>query len=134
MLCSVTASISIVVLFTFSLMVNFSLFFITIFSSFSSASNKFSISSQITHSFFLLFLFSIFSARLFTPINVTIPIINPTEAGNHAGFPCVSAISIAGIRSDHTEAAIITPAANPSNNFCIIGLISFFNKNTKAEP
>ena len=86
MLCSVTASISIVVLFTFSLMVNFSLFFITIFSSFSSVVNKFSISSQIAHSFFLLFLFSIFSARLFTPINVTIPIIKPTEAGNHAVF------------------------------------------------
>ena len=47
---------------------------------------------------------------------------------------CFSAISIDGIRSDQTDAAIITPAANPSNNFSNFGAICFFKKNTIAAP
>ena len=36
--------------------------------------------------------------------------------------------------SDQMDAAIITPEANPSNNFCIFGLISFFKRKTIAAP
>ena len=43
-------------------------------------------------------------------------------------------MSIAGISSDHTEAATITPDAKPSKDFCIRADISSFMKNTKAEP
>ena len=43
-------------------------------------------------------------------------------------------ISIDGISSDHTDAATITPDAKPSSDFCSLGDISFFMKNTKAEP
>jgi len=39
-----------------------------------------------------------------------------------------------GIIKDHTEAATITPDANPSNIFWSIAGISCFIKNTKAEP
>ena len=47
---------------------------------------------------------------------------------------CIEAISIAGISSDHTDAATITPDAKPSNDFCNRAEISSFMKNTKAEP
>ena len=63
-----------------------------------------------------------------------IPKINPTAAGIHATFPCSAAMSIAGMRSDHTEAATITPAANPINNFSIFLFIWFLMKKTIAEP
>ena len=43
-------------------------------------------------------------------------------------------ISIAGIISDQTAAATITPEAKPSNVFWNNSGISFFIKNTKAEP
>ena len=43
-------------------------------------------------------------------------------------------MSIAGISSDHTDAATITPDAKPNNDFCNRSDISFFIKNTKAEP
>ena len=36
--------------------------------------------------------------------------------------------------SDHTEAATITPEANPSSAFCSLTGISPFIRNTKAEP
>ena len=42
--------------------------------------------------------------------------------------------SIPGIRSDHTEAATITPEAKPSRIFCSKLGISFFIKKTKADP
>ena len=45
-----------------------------------------------------------------------------------------SPISIAGISSDHTEAATITPDAKPSRTFCTSAGISRFMKNTKADP
>ena len=41
---------------------------------------------------------------------------------------------MAGISSDHTEAAIITPAAKPRNTFCVTADISFLKKNTMAAP
>jgi hypothetical protein len=36
--------------------------------------------------------------------------------------------------SDQTEAATITPEANPSRTFCTSAGISRFMKNTKADP
>jgi hypothetical protein len=39
-----------------------------------------------------------------------------------------------GMIRDHTEAATITPEANPSRTFCSRGGISLFMKNTKADP
>ena len=51
-----------------------------------------------------------------------------------ASFPICSDISMEGMSSDHTEAAIITPDANPRSIFCTRGLISFFRKNTQAAP
>ena len=35
---------------------------------------------------------------------------------------------------DQIDAAIMTPEAKPSNNFCIFGLISFLSRNTIAAP
>ena len=63
-----------------------------------------------------------------------IPNRKPTAAGNtdHAPFP--SSISMAGMSSDQTEAATITPDAKPSKDFCTRSGMSFFIKNTKAEP
>ena len=63
-----------------------------------------------------------------------IPPRKPTVAGSHATFPCSVAMSIEGIKSDHTDAAIITPDANPSNTFSTRLSIPFFIKNTIAEP
>ncbi len=55
-------------------------------------------------------------------------------AGIHAITPCSSAISIDGIRRDHTDAAIITPDANPNKNFSTFLFISSFIRKTIAEP
>ena len=38
---------------------------------------------------------------------------NPTAAGTTDHLPLSASISIAGMSKDHTEAATITPAANP---------------------
>ncbi|MNV66061.1 hypothetical protein D3C71_1587950 [compost metagenome] len=46
----------------------------------------------------------------------TPPNKNPIAAGTQLIFPADSDISIAGISSDHTDAAIIIPAANPRKN------------------
>ena len=43
-------------------------------------------------------------------------------------------ISIAGMSSDHTDAATITPEANPSNDFCKRGDISSRMRKTNAAP
>ena len=59
---------------------------------------------------------------------------NPTAAGHTAQAPLLSSISMAGMSSDHTEAATITPEANPSSAFCSLTGISPFIRNTKAEP
>ena len=44
------------------------------------------------------------------------------------------ASSIAGINRLHTDAAIMTPAANPRKIFCIPIRIWFLKKKTTAEP
>lgn len=64
----------------------------------------------------------------------TIPKINPTAAGSHSIFPCSFAISIDGTINNHTEAAIITPDANPSNSSSIFKLNLFLMKNTIVAP
>ena len=46
----------------------------------------------------------------------------------------ILAISIEGISNDHTDAAIITPAANPNNIFFTFLFNLFFIKNTIALP
>lgn len=55
-------------------------------------------------------------------------------AGHTAQLPLSARISMAGMSSDHTEAATITPEAKPNNDFCNFGDISFFMKKTKAAP
>ena len=56
-------------------------------------------------------------------IKKIIPNIKPIVAGIQPITPCSSAISIAGIIKDQTEAAIITPEANPNNVFSTLGFI-----------
>ena len=51
------------------------------------------------------------------PSKNKIPSKNPAAAGINAYFPISSDISIAGIRSDHTDAATIPPDANPRSIF-----------------
>jgi hypothetical protein len=55
-------------------------------------------------------------------------------AGSTAHLPSASHISIAGMSSDHTDAATITPDAKPSSDFCRRTDISLRIKKTKAEP
>ena len=45
-----------------------------------------------------------------------------------------SPIFMAGIINDHTDAATITPDANPNRNFCINAGMSRFMRNTKDAP
>ena len=58
----------------------------------------------------------------------------PTAAGRTDHLPLSASISMAGISSDHTDAATITPEAKPSSAFCKRTDISPRMKNTKAEP
>lgn len=59
----------------------------------------------------------------------------PTTAGTICGAELVSLLnSSAGMSSDHTDAATITPDANPSSAFCTMAFISCRMKNTNAEP
>ena len=51
-----------------------------------------------------------------------------------AGHTFPELISIDGMRRDHTEAATITPDANPSRAFWTGAGISFLMKNTNADP
>ena len=60
--------------------------------------------------------------------------MKPPAAGIHPVPPEASASSIAGIKSDHMEAATITPAAKPKRIRCASGEDSFLKKNTTAEP
>ena len=62
------------------------------------------------------------------------PSRNPIEAGTTDHFPISPHISIDGSSNDHTDAAIITPAANPNNDFCSSSDICCFVKKTIAEP
>ena len=73
------------------------------------------------------------SSRSSSSKNAT-PRRKPPPAGTQGASPCSSAISIAGIKSDQTEAAVMTPAANPRKTRCTAGEISFRNKNTIAAP
>lgn len=58
----------------------------------------------------------------------------PTAAGTTLNLPIAEDISMLGISRDHTEAATITPEANPNNVFCSLVDISSFIKNTKDAP
>ena len=62
------------------------------------------------------------------------PRIKPTLAGIQLIKHNSSALSIEGIINDQTEAAIITPAANPIVTFCVLFEIPSFVKKTKEEP
>ena len=55
-------------------------------------------------------------------------------AGHTAQLPLSARISMAGMSSDHTEAATITPEAKPSSDFCKRGDMSFFMKKTNEAP
>lgn len=58
----------------------------------------------------------------------------PMAAGTTENLPMSSHIFIEGISKDHTEAAIITPEANPNNSFCVLTGMASFMKNTKEDP
>lgn len=60
------------------------------------------------------------------------PASRPMVGGTTAYDP--SPMSMAGIINDQTDAATITPEANPSRTFCINAGISRFIRNTKAAP
>ena len=49
--------------------------------------------------------------------------MKPTTEGNIFMNPVGADISMAGIKSDHIDAATITPAAKPNNALFIEGLI-----------
>ena len=59
---------------------------------------------------------------------------NPPAAGIQPTWPASSARSMAGMSSDHTDAAIMTPAANPRNARWIAMLLRLRNRNTEAAP
>ena len=58
----------------------------------------------------------------------------PARSGNPSHLPDSSAFSMAGMSSDHTEAAIITPAANLRSTRWAIALLRLRNKNTADAP
>ena len=62
------------------------------------------------------------------------PSRKPAAAGSHSIPPCAAVSSIAGMSSDQTDAAIITPEAKPSRAFCRAGFISPLRKNAIAAP
>ena len=64
----------------------------------------------------------------------TMPKAKPIKAGSQEILPRCRAKSIDGINSDQTEAAIITPAANPKRIFSVLGFILSFIKNTVKAP
>ena len=63
-----------------------------------------------------------------------IPSAKPVTGASHGICPCACAEFIAGIISDHTVAANITPAANPSNPFSTDSFMPSFIKNTIIAP
>ena len=80
--------------------------------------------------FFLVILLTIMSITI---KNVK-PNIKPIVAGSQDNFAKLSDCSIAGRSNDQIEAATITPAENPINNFVILLFMEFFIKNTINEP
>ena len=85
-------------------------------------------------SFFPFLLSANLSTIWFVIIKKIIPNTKPTAAGNQFIIPCSSASFADGIISDHMLAAIITPAANPTINFCTFLFKFFFKNNTKLLP
>ena len=63
-----------------------------------------------------------------------IPAMKPLTAGITRVASSVPLISIEGISSDHTEAATMTPEANPNKVFCTKSGICFFIRKTQAAP
>ena len=57
-----------------------------------------------------------------------------TAAGINDNLPISSDISKDGINSDHTDAATMTPDANPSRDFCTSGFNSPVINSTQAAP
>ena len=62
------------------------------------------------------------------------PTQKPANAGRNASFPIHAACSIAGISRLQTEAATITPAANPVRARCTVLLSCLRIKRTQAAP
>lgn len=62
------------------------------------------------------------------------PSQNPTTAGRNESLPSPADCSMAGISRLQTEAATITPAANPVRMRCTLSLREFFIKKTQAAP
>jgi hypothetical protein len=62
------------------------------------------------------------------------PSQNPINAGRKENAPRFSDCSIAGIRRLQTDAATITPAANPVSARCTLSLSVSFIRNTHAAP
>ena len=60
--------------------------------------------------------------------------MNPVAAGIKASLPISCDISMAGISSDHIDAATITPEAKPNISFLGLLPISCFIKKTVAAP
>ena len=63
-----------------------------------------------------------------------IPKANPVRAGRNAIFPIWADWSMLGMSSDHTEAATITPAANPARARSRLSFISRLKKRTQDAP
>ena len=58
-----------------------------------------------------------------------------SDSGRYDRFvPSSLQSSILGMSKDHTDAATITPEANPNRAFCTIVGIDFLNKKTQAAP
>ena len=62
------------------------------------------------------------------------PISMPIAAGANDHLPQLDAPSSDGIKSDHIDAASITPAAKPRKTAFTFSGILFLNKNTHADP
>jgi hypothetical protein len=63
-----------------------------------------------------------------------IPAQNPTNAGRNASLPNPSDCSIDGTRRLHTDAATMTPEANPVSARSTCRPILFFIRKTQADP
>ena len=65
----------------------------------------------------------------------SIPTATPAAAGINASFPISADMSMAGMRRDHTEAATMTPEANPKSTFWTRGgILSLRIRKTQAAP
>lgn len=62
------------------------------------------------------------------------PARKPTVAGSHPVPPCSTVMSIEGMSSDHTDAAIITPDANPNSSLRTRADMSRRSRKTIAAP